>query len=394
MSSRHAIYLTMRRELRERLRSRAFQVATAVQILILVGIVIVAGVTGDDTETFKVGAVGERAASVGELARTDAGSIEAKIELETLADEAAAESAVSDEDVEAAILDDRLLTGSSPDPGLIALLQDASAQVRGSESLRAEGLSEEQVRATLQPPPLEVTELGSGAAGEGIAFVGVLLLYIAILTFGISVAVGVVEEKSSRVVEVILSAIRPFQLLAGKVLGIGLLGLLQVAVIAGVGVAVSLLNGAVELPQSTASTVVLVAVYFILGYLLYACAFAAAGAIVSRQEDVNSATAPLSLLLVAGYLASFSAIGTPDSTAAVVLTFVPPIAPMVVPARAAQDALPAAELIGSLILMVVAIAAMLWIAARIYDRAVLRMGAPLKLRQALRLMRERAPALK
>ena len=390
MSSRHAIYLTMRRELRERLRSRAFQVATAVQIVIVVGIVVVAGVTGDDTETFKVGAVGERAASVGELARTEAESIEAKIELETLADEAAAESAVSDEDVEAAILDDRLLTGSSPDPGLIALLQDASAQVRGSESLRAEGLSEEQVRATLQPPPLEVTELGSGAAGEGIAFVGVLLLYIAILTFGISVAVGVVEEKSSRVVEVILSAIRPFQLLAGKVLGIGLLGLLQVAVIAGVGVAVSLLNGAVELPQSTASTVALVAVYFILGYLLYACAFAAAGAIVSRQEDVNTATAPLSLLLVAGYLASFTAIGTPDSTAAVVLTFVPPIAPMVVPARAAQDALPAAELIGSLALMVVAIAAMLWIAARIYDRAVLRMGAPLKLRQALRLIRERA----
>ena len=126
MSSRLAIFLTMRRELRERLRSRAFQVATAIQIVIVVGIVIVAGVTGDDTETFKVGAVGERAASVGERLEPTPRASTPKIELETLADEAAAESAVSDEDVEAAVVDDRLLTGSTAGAGLVALLQDAS----------------------------------------------------------------------------------------------------------------------------------------------------------------------------------------------------------------------------------------------------------------------------
>ena len=99
-----------------------------------------------------------------------------------------------------------------------------------------------------------------------------------------------VSEKSSRVVEVILSAIRPVQLLAGKVLGVGLLGLLQVGLIAFVGLAIAVPSGAIGLPDSTAETVGLVFVYFVLGYALYACAFAVAGSIVSSQEDSQTTT--------------------------------------------------------------------------------------------------------
>lgn len=127
--------------------------------------------------------------------------------------------------------------------------------------------------------------------------------------------------------------------------------------------------------------------FFVLGYAFYACAFAVAGAIVSRQEDIQSTTSPMLIALVAGYLAAISVIDKPESTLATVCTFLPPVAPMIVPARAAQDTLPAWELGLSVVLMLAGTAALMRLAARIYERAVLRMGAPLKLREALRLAR-------
>ncbi|MBA3300864.1 MAG: ABC transporter permease [Thermoleophilaceae bacterium] len=115
--------------------------------------------------------------------------------------------------------------------------------------------------------------------------------------------------------------------------------------------------------------------------------YAISGAIVSRQEDVNNSSAPLTMVLVAAYLVGISASDSPDSSVSVVATFLPPLAPMVVPARAAQDSLPATQLAISIALMVLATVVLLWLAARIYDRAVLRMGAPLKLRETLGLVR-------
>jgi ABC-2 type transport system permease protein len=213
----------------------------------------------------------------------------------------------------------------------------------------------------------------------------VLLLYIAILTFGYAVSSGVIEEKSSRVIELLLSTIRARELLAGKVLGIGVVGLIQLVVVAGAGLAVALASGELELPSSTLSTTLLVALYFVLGYLLYACLFAVAGAIVSRQEDAQSTTSPMLVVLIGGYLASFSVIDDPHSALATICTLLPPVAPMVVPARAAQDALPVWELALSVALTVAAIALLIRLAGRIYERAVLRVGAPLKLTQAFRL---------
>jgi ABC-2 type transport system permease protein len=150
-----------------------------------------------------------------------------------------------------------------------------------------------------------------------------------------------------------------------------------------VGLALAL--GAIDLPESTGATIALVLVYFVLGYAFYACAFAAAGAIVSRQEDAQSTTTPLLLVLVAAYVLSLGVIDDPDGTVARIGTYVPPMAPMVVPARAARDALPAGELAASIALMLAGSAAVLWLGARIYERTVLRYGAPLKLTQALRL---------
>ena len=386
MTDRRAIFLTARREISERARSRAFLASTALQVAIVVAIVVVASLTSGGTDTFKVGTVGDEAGAVTDAATAQQEAFGVELDVQTLDDEAGARAAIEAGNLDAALVEGTLLTGSGPSETLTALIQQASRDVAGTEALRSKGVDDQTIQAALQPEPLEVEELGEESSG-GVAFVSSLLLYIAIISFGIAVAIGVVEEKSTRVVEVILSTIRPVHLLAGKVLGIGLLGLGQLLLIVAAGLIAAIPTGALELPDSTVSTAVLVGVYFVLGYLVYACLYAISGAIVSRQEDVNSSSAPLTMLLVAAYLVGISASNDPDSTLAVVATFIPPLAPMIVPARAAQDSLPAIELVISIVLMVAATLALLWLAARIYDRAVLRMGAPLKLRETLRLVR-------
>jgi len=386
MTDRRAIFLTARRELRERARSKAFLVSTVLQVVIVIAVVVVASLTSGGTDTFKVGVVGDQARAVTDAASAQQKAFGAELKLKTLDDVAAARSAVEKDELDAAVAGGRLLTGSGPSETLTTLVQQASRDIAGTDVLRAKGLDDRAIRSALEPKPLEVEKLGDESSG-GLAFVASLLLYIAIISYGIVVATGVVEEKSTRVVEVILSTIRPIHLLAGKVLGIGLVGLGQLLVIVGAGLLAAIPTGALDLPASTASTTVLIGVYFVLGYLVYACMYAIAGAMVSRQEDVSSSSAPLTIVLVAAYLVGISASDSPDSTLSVVASFIPPFAPMIVPARAAQDSLPASELAISIALMVIAALALLWLAARIYDRSVLRMGAPLKLRETLRLVR-------
>jgi len=386
VTGRRAIFLTARRELRERARSRAFIASTVVQVVIVLAIVIVSSLTSGDTESFEVGTVGSGPAGVAEAAEAQQAAFDVELELTAFDDEEEARAAVSDDEVDAVITEDAVLTRPGVSDTLTALVQQASRVVTGSESLSSEGLSDEEIRTALEPKPLEVDEVGEESGG-GVAFVSSILLYVAIIGSGYAVATGVVEEKSTRVVEVILSAIKPVHLLAGKVIGIGLLSLGQLLVIVFAGLAAAIPTGALDLPDSTLPTAVLIAVYFVLGYLFYACAFAVTGAVVSRQEDVQSSSGPLTLVLIVAYLVAISAADSPESTLAVAATLIPPLAPMIVPARAAQDALPLGELALSLVLMALATALLLWIAGRVYDRTVLRMGAPMKLRDALRLAR-------
>ncbi len=388
MNPRHLVYLTARREVRERLRSRAFLISTVLSVLAVVVIVVIAALNSAGEERYTVGAVGAESAATLELAQEAQAALDIELEISDLGDEAAARAAVEDDEVDAALADGRVLSRGEPPAELLALLQEANRQRAGERVLREAGVDGEAAQRALNPEPLAVEELGE-ASGGGIAFLSSLLLYIAILGLGYMVSGGVVEEKATRVVEVILAAIRPVHLLAGKVLGIGLLGLGQLLLIVGAGLIAAAALGSVELPESTATTAALVLVYFLLGYLLYACGFAVAGAMVSRQEDSNSTTAPLMITLVGAYLIGISATESPDSGLAVIASLIPPLAPMVVPARAAQDALPAGELALSIALMVAASALLLWLAARIYDRAVLRMGAPLRFTQALAMVRGR-----
>lgn len=387
MTSREAIGLVARRELSEGVRSRAWRASLAIQIALVAGIAILSIATSGDDEpsSRQVAVAGPQAERIVAKARTQQGPYGIRLEVSREPSASAARQAVRDEDADAALSRRGLVTGENPDDALVVLLQNASRLVQGEARLRQAGLSPAAARAALEPAPLRATEIetGEGEGGSGLAYLGALLLYVALITFGYAVASSVISEKSSRVVEVILSAIRPHQLLAGKVIGVGLLGLLQITAIAVIGLAITVPAGDFSLPASTPETVALVLVYFVLGYVFYGCAFAGAAALVSRQEDSQATTTPLLVLLIGAYLATNAALDDPQGGLAQLGTFLPPMAPLVVPGRAAQGALPFWELAVSLVLMVAAIFLVVRLAGRIYERSVLRFGTPVKLREAL-----------
>jgi ABC-2 type transport system permease protein len=394
------IRLVARRELIEQVRGRSFMISTAITLLILVGIILVPRLFGvGRPETFDVGVVGGASARVGQVLVAQADATGVKVRLQHPAGLAAAEAAVRDGKLDLAIVDGReLIVKSDVNEQLSLLAQSASRTLRAQERLAAAGLSEAEIRSVLAPAPLPVRSLEpvdqAERARRAIATVAIFLLYGQLIGYCFAVAMGVVEEKSTRVVEVLLAAIRPVQLLAGKVVGLGLVGLIQLTAIGMVGLAVALGVGAISLPASAIGTIGWVLVWFLLGYAFYSSLFAVAGAVVSRQEELQNTAAPLNLLMVGSFLVAFmGATSNPGSTLATVSSFLPPVAPLVMPVRIAAGEAPAWQVAASLGNMLVSIVAVVLLASRLYEGAVLRTGARVKLRDAWRSARRRpAPA--
>lgn len=202
--------------------------------------------------------------------------------------------------------------------------------------------------------------------------------------YGNWVAFGVVEEKSSRVVELLLATLRPWQLLAGKILGIGALALGQLVVVTGTGLGAALLTGAVHIPSDGYGIIAQVFAWFVLGYAFFASAYAAAAALVSRQEELNNVTGPMTLVLMASYFLAIFVSQSPKGTRAHVASLVPPFSAMTMPARAAAGLVPGWEVVLAVVLMLVATAVLVRLSGRVYAGAVLRTGARVKVGEALR----------
>ena len=392
MSDRQAMLLVARRELSERVRQRAFQISTAVIVALVAAGAILAGVLGgDDRETYDVGAQGGESSAIVRTARSLAPQFDARVRVREFADAAEARAAVRDEDVDAAVVGGELITlDADPPDELTQVLQVAARQVRADAALRAQGLDREEARRALEPPPLQARALDPSDEDDGsagVAFTASLLLYGQLIVFGLAVATGVVEEKASRVVEVLLATINPRPLLTGKILGIGLLGLLQLLLAGVVGLGLAAASGAVELTGSTVGALGVALVWFLFGYGFYACLYAIAGVAVSRQEDLQASSTPLTFLLIASYLLVLPALDDPSSTLAVVVSLVPISSPIAMPARVALGEAGAVEIVLSLGLLVLSVAVLLRICARIYERSILRMGRPAKLFEVLGLAR-------
>ena len=387
MSPRRLWPIVARREFVERARDRGFQVSTAITVLLLVGVIVISAVFNRPT-SFDLVVVGEGSDALGQQVRAAADALGIEVSVRELADEAEARQAVDAGDADAAVVDaGRIVVRAEPPDQLVGLIQAVSVRERSRQALIAGGLSSEQVDAALAQRPLPVGALepvnAESRETTTVAFVGVLLLYGQLFAYGYWVAAGVVEEKSSRVVEVLLATLRPSHLLRGKILGIGLLGLAQLLLIGLVGLFASSAVGTLEFPSGAIATVGLVLVWFVLGFFFYATMFAVAGSIVTRQEDLQTTMTPLTILIVGSFFIGLSATSNPDSTLAVVASLLPFSSPLVMPTRIALGDAATWEVVASIAISVAATAALIPLATKIYSRALLRPGR-VRIRQVLR----------
>lgn len=388
MSARRRMWpIVARREFVERARDRGFQVSTAITLLLLVGVIVVSAAFNRPT-SFDLVVVGAGSEVLGGEVRVAADALGFEVKVLALPDRAEAERAVDAGDADAALVNgDAIVVRDEPPEQLVGLIQAISLRERSRQALVAAGLSDDQVDAALlqRPLPVEALEPVDARRSESatVAFVGVLLLYGQLFAYGYWVAAGVVEEKSSRVVEVLLATLRPSHLLRGKILGIGLLGLLQLLLIGLVALFVSNAVGSLEFPTGAIATMGVVLVWFVLGFFFYAGLFAVAGSIVTRQEDLQTTMTPLTILIIASFIIGLSATGDPDSTLAVVASLLPFSSPLVMPTRIVLGDAAPWEVVASLAISVVSTAALIPVATKIYSRALLRPGR-VRIRQVLR----------
>jgi ABC-2 type transport system permease protein len=379
VSGRRAVALIAGREISERAFEKSFVISTIITLVVIAAIAVLPSALGfGGQEEYSI-AVGDAAARpVADAAVREAAAFDAKV-------------TIVDGDADVTLTNGGIRAQEKPDDQLLGLLQAANADVSSGEALRDAGLDAEQTRRGLSPEPLRLTTVEpideAAADRGGFAFVAMLLLYGQLISMGYFVAMGVVEEKSSRVVELILATLRPRHLLAGKILGLGLLGFAQLVLIAVVGLGLAAAGGSLDVNGDVIVAAALALAWFVVGYAFYAAAFGCAAALVSRQEDLRSVISPLTIVLMVGFFISFGVLDDPDGTLATITSFIPPIAPMTMPPRIALGEASAVEVAGALAITLGATAALVPLAARIYRGGVLRTGGAMKLRDAWRAAR-------
>ncbi len=380
------VRLVAAREVSSRIRDKNFIVSSVVILLLLLGMmafqVAVSGV-----EPGRIAVVADDG-RLGPALEAQGEAVGVEVQVVDTTGAAEARAAVEAGEVDAALIDG---TGPAPelllvdrDPALEAVVGGAVSGLAVSDRLLAAGVDLQSI------PEVAVTPLGDGE-DDGqqvvVAVIGIVVLYGLLFLFAQFVAQGVVEEKSSRVVELLLATMRPWQLLAGKILGLGLLGLGQIVVIGVVGVAGALAFDLVDVPGELIGTVATVIAWFVLGYAFYACVFAVAASLVSRQEDLGSVLTPASMLLVVGFFVAFQAASDPSGTLATVTSFVPGLSPLVMPVRQAAGEAAGWEVALAVVLMLVAIGLAVRLGGRVYSGALLRTSGKTRLREALRAER-------
>ena len=383
------------REARQRLRGRAFRVATVLVVLGVAAAIVIPKVVGSSSAPApqRVGVVGTLTKAQDAAIARAAHAAGIAATFRRIADRRDAERAVQAGQVDL-VLDhgSSLLVAKSitaDDTSDTANLARAVASALGVQAAIAKaGLTGQQVRDLYAARPVPIEALHHRRAGapvnQAAATVGIIVLFILLSQYLTWTLVGVMEEKSNRVVEVLLAAVRPVQLLAGKLIGIGATVFVQAALIAAVALGLSAAVGADALhspsPQLLGSTLV----WLFLGYAFLSWVYAAAGSLVERQDQVQSLAVPLVIPLVVGYVVAISAVASGQaSTFLDVLAYLPPTAPFAMPALVALHAVSWWQFLLSVVITLAATVVTARIAATVYRRAVLRTGGRVRLREVL-----------
>lgn len=387
LPARCAVLLVARREFVTQVRSRSFVIGLVITLVFLGGMFLLGSYISGQTSSHTLG-ITPQAAGIRPVVEQAAHLQGVELTVRGI-DEASGRDQVRDDELDA------LLTGTpgayeligrdSVDGSLQAIVQAAVEQEAVSDALTGAGVDPAQVTnfsaldiATLDP--------ADSAAGQrlAVAFVGTILLFLSLSGYGSLVATGVVEEKQSRVVELLLATITPWQLLAGKVVGLGAVGLLQLVIlsaVAGVGAGAA---GLLALPGAAIGMFVMVVLWYLLGFFLYASLYAAVGSTVSRQEELQSVVAPMIFLLLIPFVLTLNLLpNDPRNGLAAVLSFVPFFSQTVMPARFALGVASLWEVLVAAALAAATIVVVVRVAGRVYRNSVLRTGARVSLREAL-----------
>lgn len=401
MTTWQQVYLVARRDFLQRARSKSFVATMAFIIaLILIGGPLLSRAV-DSESSSEVGLVGDLSPDVVAVLEASAQTVDLQVSTTTFAGLDEAESALSDGEVDALLVAGSgngesgsgvsIVWNSEPEPQLDAALQVGVSALEQQSRAESLGLSEQERQQLLAPDPPTTRSLEpppeEDDASQGVAFAAMLLLYLSVVLFGQFVMVGVMEEKANRVVEVLLSRVRAYQLLAGKVLGIGALAVLQIIVLSSALYFVAdrfLLEDGASAAGIGLGLIVPLIGWFLLGFVFFAVLYAALGATVTRQEDAQGvALLPIAVILPA-YFIGIYATGDPDAVLVRVTSLLPPFSPFVMPIRSAATDVPAWEVGVAAVLLLVATYAMIRLAGRIYTGAILSVGRKVSLRQAWR----------
>ena len=393
MSRWRSVWLVARREIIERGRSRGFVLSVLFTTVLVVGSFIVPALLFGDEAT-KIGVVQPEPAGLSLAIATTAEQLDRDVEVVPFSDEAAADAALAEEAVEGVAIVPADLSGpgeirfdKEPDEFVAQLVGSSVVALRTQAVLTDAGVSPADLQAAQQAPAIDALDPQTQADEVRFLFanIGAVLVLVGIFSFGFTVLTGVVEEKQSRVVEVVLSTVRPRDLLMGKVLGIGLLGLVQLAVFVSAAVVAAIVSDRFALPETSPTAIPLLALWFVLGYALYSTALGFLGALASRMEEASNASTPVTMVAMASYfVAVLSVINEPSGLVAQVATYLPPSAPFVVPMRAAFDAIGPIEILISVAITLAAIWVLFNVGARVYAGAVLQTAGRMKVRDAWR----------
>jgi ABC-2 type transport system permease protein len=418
------ISAVIRREYLERVRTKAFWISTLLVPLLMGGMMIVPALLaargGGEATVAVLDLTGHYAAALEVKVAEILEGGEESLSIRLVPQSPGADLEATREEIKARVQRQEfdgllVLPAELPDDGqpeyvatnvaafrLLMVLERAVNAVLVADRLEAAGLDPERVTELTRRVDLRTFKLG--ARGEetrdqGQAFLLsyflVLIIYMSVLMYGIYVMRGVLEEKSSRIVEIIVSAVRPFELMLGKILGIGAVGLTQMLLWSALGFALSApavlgamgLSG-IEMPSIPARLLVFFVVYFVLGFLLYGTLYAGVGAAFETEQDAQNFQGVITIFLIVPLVMIPLLMNEPDGTLAVVMSLIPFFTPILMFLRMTLTQVPLWQMAASLVLMVAAILAMAWLVGKIYRVGILMHGSKPKIADLVRWVKE------
>jgi ABC-2 type transport system permease protein len=384
--------LVAQREILERVRGRIFKVGTLLILLGVAAAIVIPKIhSSSSTPPQRVGVVGQATADVTAVVKYSGARANTPVQIVPEQSVADAEDALRSGNLDLAIVggdrivvNEPLLTNGRGSSSTSDLVQVLAPELGVLHAYQSAGLSPDQIATVAHAKAVPVESLQGGSTKgviKGTSVIGVVLIFLMLTQYNTWILIGVMQEKASRVVEVLLATVRPLELLGGKVLGIGLVAMGQAALIVAEAFILSKAVGS-DLLHGTGPVLILSdLLWLVLGYAFYCWVYAAAGSTAERQDQVQTLALPLSLPIIIAYVYSITVASSGNpSLLFKVLAYLPPTAPFAMPVLVGLGQVAWWQFLASVVISLAGTAVIAWFAAGIYRRAVLRSGQRVSLR--------------